>query len=96
MAKLTPYKVSPKGTIFTNAGGEIEDRGQIDDLNDPHRNLCSVAYPPEGKAWRVVFECDGEVEEMASGVVGTPDDGEMYAVVVRTRVHRSVKAPEAP
>ncbi len=95
--EIKPYSVSPKGTIFVNTGTEIEDRGQIDGLNDPKRNACAVAYPPEvGKRWRVLFEYDGEIEEMASGVVTAPDADEKYAVVVRSRVHRSVKAPEAP
>ncbi len=95
--KLKPYSVSPKGTIFLNTGAEIEDNGQTDDLNDPKRNACAVAFPSEiGKPWRVLFEYEGEIEEMASGVVRAPDAGEKYAVVIRSRVHRSVNPPEAP
>ncbi len=54
--------------IFLNVGGEVEDRGQVDELNDPHRNLCSVAFPPEGEAWFTSFTCNGETRVMASGI----------------------------
>ena len=96
LQKPTPYEVSPKGTIYISAGGELDDRGQIDELNDPNRNLCSVAYPPEGKGWKVMFECDGETQILAFGSVSTPDAGQKYAVVIRTRVQKSVNPPKEP
>ncbi len=97
LQKLTPFEKLPDGTIFVNVGGELEDRGPIDGLlSDPHRNLCSVIYPPVGGAWTLTFECDGITREVAKGVVDTPEVGKKSAVVIRTRVQRDANPPREP
>lgn len=96
LRESTPYSVSPKGIIFVQCGGELEDKGQIDGLNDPDRNLYSIAYPPAGKTWRLLFECDGETKEIAMGTVGAPDVDKKSAVEIRTRVRQDANVPKVP
>ena len=105
LKEVTPYIESPKGTICVNMDGEIRDDGIIggwevdgimQPLRDPKRNLCGCAYIPDGKAFEVVVECDGERFVVVSGISKELEPSKKFCLMVRARANGAAKVPRVP